>query len=248
MLISSPRHTAADLELWREMEEADRLHYHTANVAAKVARSLDAVREFAGTTDAYAAVSWGKDSTVLAHLVSRVNSEMPIRRQIPMAFVTVGTADVGCAEVKNDFLARWPNVYREFVCDIGERTERGTTGKRDGFRAAEREFGPHRLIGIRADESGGRTISARRWGVSTLVSCRPLLWWTAADLFACLTFFWLPVHPNYAMLGGGRWRREHLRTAPVGGKRGDQFGRAEWEREYYSDVLNRVAAGKMTGG
>ncbi|TXH99574.1 MAG: hypothetical protein E6Q76_19695 [Rhizobium sp.] len=62
----------------------------------------------------------------------------------------------------------------------------------------------------------------------------------AADVFAYLAFHGLPVHPNYAMLGAGRWPREYLRTAPLGGKRGDQFGRAEWEREYYGDVLRRL--------
>lgn len=237
MLISSPRHTAADLELWRELEAADLLHYRTANVAAKADRAKAAIREFAAAGRCYCSVSWGKDSTVLAHLVEA--TDLP---SLPFMWVTVGELDVGCDRVRDHFLGMWPRAYREIRVEAGERTDRGTRGKREGFALAEAEFGPRRLIGIRADESGGRAISLRHLGIASANSCRPLGWWTEADVFAYLAFHGLPVHQNYAMLGGVRWQREQLRTAPLGGKRGDQFGRAEWEREYYGDVLRRLEA------
>jgi len=53
----------------------------------------------------------------------------------------------------------------------------------------------------------------------------------------------LPVHPAYAMTAGGRWDRKHIRVASLGGQRGAQYGRREWEREYYGDVLRRLEAG-----
>ena len=65
----------------------------------------------------------------------------------------------------------------------------------------------------------------------------------ALETFGYLAAHDLPVHPAYAMLGGGRWERDRIRVASLGGRRGDGIGRAEWEREYYSDVLNRLAAG-----
>ena len=52
----------------------------------------------------------------------------------------------------------------------------------------------------------------------------------------------MPVHPNYAMLGVGRWDKYRLRVAAVGHCEGDGMGRREWEREYYGDILNRTEA------
>lgn len=240
MLIPSERHTAADLGLWAEQEAADLAHAKTASFREKLVAAEHAVASFAASGPCYCSVSWGKDSVVLAHVVATYNARWPAPAQIPFIWVTVGDLDAGCRDVRDHFLTLWPNPYREIAVEAGERTDRGTAGKRNGFRLAEREFGPRRLIGIRGTESGGRKISARTWGVESVNACRPLLWWSVADVFAALACFGLPVHPNYAMLGGGRWPRHHLRTAPLAGKRGDQFGRAEWEAEYYGDILRRL--------
>ena len=42
-------------------------------------------------------------------------------------------------------------------------------------------------------------------------------------------------------LPGGRFPRDRIRVASLSGRRGDGMGRAEWEREYYGDVLRRLA-------
>lgn len=242
MLISSPRHRPEDIALWRDLEAADRLHGGRLLRSGAVDRAAEEIRRFAADGPCYASVSWGKDSVVLAHLVVCENERRLAGRlpMVPLGWVTVGGPDVGCPEVRDCFLSLFPNSYREILVAPGGRTERGTAGKREGFLALDAAFGRRRLIGLRADESGGRAISLRRWGVCTEASCRPLGWWTEADVFGYLAVMGLPVHPNYAMLGGGRWPREHLRTAPLGGKRGDQFGRAQWEAEYYGDVLRRL--------
>jgi phosphoadenosine phosphosulfate reductase len=245
MLIPSHRHTAADLRLWAEYERADVAHAQSPAFRAKYDAAAEAVSAFAIAKPCYCAVSWGKDSVVLAHLVSSYNNRHGDHFSVPFVWVTVGELDAGCRDVRDAFFALWPQPYCELAVEPGVRTDKGTKGKRVGFREAERRFGKRRLIGIRADESSGRRISARHWGVESLRACRPLLWWTAQDVFACLAFFGLPVHPNYAMLGGGRWEREHLRTAPLGGLRGEQFGRTEWEREYYGDVLRRLEASAL---
>ena len=65
---------------------------------------------------------------------------------------------------------------------------------------------------------------------------------SAADVFAYLASRQLPVHPAYAMLGGGRYQRDRIRVSSLGGRRGDGMGRAEWEREYYGDILRRLEA------
>ena len=243
MLMSSPRHRPEDLELWAELEAADLVHYHNANVADKLRRSADVLASFVEVASCHAAISWGKDSTVLAHLVSCHNATWPPRKQIPLVWVKVDDLDVGCQEVRDCFLGLQPNPYHEIVVSAGKRTHKGTQGKREGFRQAEQLFGLRKFNGIRADESGVRKISAHKWGIETIHSCRPLLWWTAADIFAALAFLGLPVHQNYGMLGGGRYNRQQIRTAPLGGLRGTGIGRAEWEQEYYGDVLRRLEAG-----
>jgi hypothetical protein len=36
---------------------------------------------------------------------------------------------------------------------------------------------------------------------------------------------------------GGTIDRNHIRVSSVGGKRGSNMGRAEWEKLYYPDIL-----------
>jgi phosphoadenosine phosphosulfate reductase len=75
-------------------------------------------------------------------------------------------------------------------------------------------------------------------------ACAPAGWWKLDEVFAVLASEGLPAHPSYAMLGGGRWDRRHLRVSEVGDEKGIGWGRREWEREYYGDVLRRLEAGK----
>lgn len=234
MLIPSPRHTAADLALWAELEAADRAHYAAGRVAEKAERSIAFIREFAAAGPCYSGVSWGKDSAVLFDLVARSGVA------VPCVWLTYGRAtNPDCPTVRDAALARRPGAdYREV--DVGE-----SEAMRDDFRPAEAATGATRyLSGVRADESGTRAMSIRHLGMDTGKAGRPLAWWTAADVFAHLAEHSLPVHPVYAMLGGGRWDRRHVRTASIGGERGDNRGRREHEREYYGDVLRRLAAGQ----
>ena len=63
------------------------------------------------------------------------------------------------------------------------------------------------------------------WGLS----CQPNGHWSARDVFAYLNAHDLPVHPAYAMTFGGALDRGRLRVGTIGGSRGTEFGRAEWE-------------------
>lgn len=229
MLIASPRHTEADLRLWSEYEEADLLRKRHV-LETKAAHSVDAIRAFAAAGPCYAGVSWGKDSVVLFDLLGKADAG------IPAVWLTYGRAtNPECRLVRDAARERWPGiVYHEI--DVGE-----SEAMRDDFRPAALATGARRyLSGVRADESGTRAMSLRHLGLASANVCRPLGWWTVSDVFAYLAIHGLPVHPNYAMLGGGRWERKQLRTASIGGDRGNNFGRAEWEREYYGDVLRRL--------
>jgi len=78
-------------------------------------------------------------------------------------------------------------------------------------------------------------------GIETKNSFAPFRYFNCKDIFAYLEEKDLPVHPNYAMTAGGRWDKYRIRVAAVGNKEGDGMGRAEWEKEYYQDILNRVS-------
>lgn len=238
MLIPSPRHTDTDLRVWAELEDADRAWGESRRVAWKAAGSMAAIHQFLREGPAYCGVSWGKDSVVLAEMACWVGSQHGLIA--PLIWVRVDpVGNPDCPAVRDAFLSRWPHhPYHEI--GVGH-DGRGTGRLKKGFAEVGRRFGLRHLSGLRADESGGRKISMRHRGLVTEKSCRPLGWWTAADVFGFLAFHGLPVHPAYACLGGGRWLREHLRVATLGGERGSQFGRAEWEREYYGDYLNRLS-------
>lgn len=237
MLIPSHRHTTADLALWSEFEEADHINGHRPAMAARITRGMDVIREFVAAGPCYASVSWGKDSTVLAHLVRLAAPA------IPLVWVRVEPiANPDCGAVRDAFLASYPGPYLEVVvpCRHDHAGWHATGTLESGFQEAARRFGDRYVSGVRADESGVRKIAMRTRGLSGPRTCRPLGWWSAADVYAYASVSSLPVHPAYAMLGGGRWTRDQLRVSSLGGRRGDQMGRAEWETEYYGDVLRRL--------
>jgi len=234
MLIPSERHTDADLALWDELEEADRLHGKSDIVARKVERSLRVIREFSDAGPCYCSVSWGKDSVVALHMAKTVNPSIPVLwvKNVPLY-------NPDCIGVRDAFA---PSHYRE----IEHQWSSGDEYLMPGVEQFERESGLNRRVtGLRAEESAGRKISMRHRGLSTDNSCRPLGWWTVEDVFGYMAIHDLPVHPAYAMTGGGRWDRHHLRVDALGGDEnpGDMFGNHLWEREYYGDVLARIQAG-----
>ncbi len=246
MLTPSPRHRPADLALWRELEQGDLLESRRPALAGRVAASLAAVRDFAAKGPCYASVSWGKDSVVLAWLVATAAPRVPL-----VNLRVSPTRNPDCDAVRDAFLARHPLDYHEEPVDYGGVDpslptvvwDRETYRLWDAaWRRVSARFGGRHLSGVRGDESRGRSIRVKRWGLASPNACAPLGHWTQAQVFAALAAAALPVHPAYAMLGGGRWPRDRLRTSEVGDEKGVGCGRRAWESEYYGDVLRRLAA------
>jgi phosphoadenosine phosphosulfate reductase len=235
VLIPHCKHTAADLLAWAEYEAADLVH--ADRISRKVERSVEEITGFvAKHPGCYASVSWGKDSTVLADMCERAGVPLVWIREEPIF-------NPDCLLVRDEFLAlRQDCKYEEIRvhCRYGDGTWHATGTLESGFRQARERYGPHYLLGIRREESGQRAIRFMVHGLTSLHACAPLGYWTVADVFAYLAVNRLPVHPVYGMLGGERWRREHLRVCSLGGQRGSQMGRAEHEDEYYGDVLARL--------
>jgi phosphoadenosine phosphosulfate reductase len=240
MLLASERHSPADLALWAELEEADRIHGEQLARSGKWRRAVEEMQRFAAAGPSYVSVSWGKDSVVLAHLHHLSGLRLPV--------ANVAQQGAGCdphiRDVRDAFLRLYHDTnYHEEVVPLERIPDNGghSPALDKGIRRLAARYGTSRYIGgIRADESGVRRIGLRHRGLSTGNTCQPLGWWTTRDVFGWLAYHDLPVHPNYAMLGGGRFDRRHIRVSTIGGPKGNQFGRDEWEREYYGDVLRRI--------
>lgn len=236
MLILHDKHTPADLREWSHYEAADLIHGARQALAAKVRKSRETLQMFVRAGSAYVSVSWGKDSTVLAELAAGLGLVYCWVREEPLF-------NPDCLAVRDAFLRRRPETrYEEIVvhCRRGRGTWHATGTLESGFAECVRRFGQRYVLGIRAEESGGRAIRMWRHGLASVNACAPLGWWQVPDVFGFLAVNDLPVHPVYGMLGGGRWPREHIRVCSLGGQRGANMGRDEWEREYYGDVLGRL--------
>jgi len=243
MLIESKRHTEADLRLWHNLEIADRLNGLRPAIVRLRDRSLHALREFAEVGTCYASVSHGKDSTVLWHLVWLSGLDIPVwnLRISP-------THNPHCDDVRDVLLDCFPLTYHEELVDYGTIDpdlplidwERETYRLWDAaWRRVCKQAGTNRHIsGVRGDESGTRMIRMLRWGMNSPNTCAPLGWWKIHDVFGYMAVNDLPVHPNYAMLGGGIWDRNQIRTAEIGDEKGSQRGRRVWEYQYYQDVFD----------
>lgn len=234
MLIASPRHTEADLRCWAQYEQVDRRHARSARLQRLEARASQLVASF---SDAVVSISWGKDSLVVAHLCRAINQPLVWIREEPFT-------NPDCLIVRDAFLRRFDMPYREIVIQHDPREPERAQELRfeRAARAVARDR--RRIMGIRADESARRTLSAAVHGEATDRVCRPILRWTSEDVFAYLVKYDLPVPPMYAMLGGGRWDRRWIRTDSLTGEPGRHHGRIEWEMEYYGDVIRRSRPGE----
>lgn len=234
MLIECDRHRPDDLAHWRSLEAGD-LMYVRANkrrLDRLVSESLRFMREFVAAGPCYQGVSWGKDSVVLAELARREGVT------IPLVWVCVdGAENPHCTLVRDAWLDAHPSErerYVEIHAEAGRRD--GGTSKR-GFEEAAKRFGDRYLSGVRRDESRARNMRYLGHGANSARTSAPLSNWRNEDIFAFCARERLPLHPVYAMSLGGQFPREHIRTASLGGSRGAQFGRREWEMVYYRDEL-----------
>lgn len=242
-LIDSPRLTQPDRQAWSRLKRYDQALADQLPLDSMAERAKNIIHEFAEAGACYVSTSWGKDSTVVAHLAA--TSGM----RLPLVWVRVEKwENPDCLAVRDAFLAQYGDVvdYHEYEVEAtaprwwednadtapaSQRTSRG------GFTLAEKDFGSRHISGIRAEESRVRAIAQARWGDSSKSACRPIGRWTAVDVFAYLALHDLPVHPAYAMSVGGHLDRRWLRVSSLGGVRGADRGRADWEQMYYPDVV-----------
>lgn len=176
-------------------------------------------------------VSWGKDSTVVAHLAAE---------HLPLVWARADRREnPDCERVRDAFLAAHPTArYEEhtYTWRAPLPGEPGWDATQPGQDALSDTIGHlhggRRITGVRAQESSKRRLSAATHGTATARSCRPILRWTHHDVFAYLHRHDLPVHPAYAMTYGGAIDRSRPRVHALGTVVGDRA----WEKAYYGEV------------
>ena len=243
MLIDSPRLTAQDRLAWSALEGYDAKIAATGHLDRIENAAVETIRRFLAEDDgsSYASMSWGKDSVVVGHLAWLAHPTCPLKR--------VRVADWEPPEtdwVRDRFLATHPGTaYSEAVYD-GIVPQRGEPGYEEVHSDPRRrstnimKLIPGRYIsGVRAEESQMRLQSLRWHGISTQHTCRPIITWTATDVFAYLYSRNLPVHPTYAMSYGGHLDRRWLRVYILGSIKpsANHSDNEGWEDAYYGDVL-----------
>ncbi|WP_151530549.1 MULTISPECIES: phosphoadenosine phosphosulfate reductase family protein [Corynebacterium] len=245
MLIDSTRLTAQDRAHWRRLARYDRLLAGQLPLDDMADKARDTIQVFAEQGPCYVSTSWGKDSMVVAHLAATSGLHLPL------VWVRVEKwENPDCTKVRDAFLDRYGEHvdYHEYAVEAtaprwwesnAETVSGSRRTSRGGFTLAERDHGDRHISGIRAEESRVRAIAQARWGDASGRACRPIGRWSAVEVFAYLERHDLPVHPAYAMSVGGRLDRRWLRVSSLGGVRGADRGRSEWESTYYPDVVGQ---------
>ena len=238
------RLTPEDMRVWCKHEAVDAMNVRRMPLDKMSDNATQEMLAFIGAGPGYAGVSWGKDSMVMAHLIATLGRDGV---RYPLVWIKVeGRENPFCIAVRDAFLQRFGNDvdYHEIEAKAADHAE-GQRTSSQGFKMAADQFGARHISGVRAEESRVRRIRTIRWGLSSLNTCAPIAWWKAEHVFAYLHKHDLPVHPAYAMSMGGAWDRKWLRVASIGGMRGTERGRGEWEKFYYPE--EHAAARAITG-
>lgn len=238
-LIPVPSHTQADREMWATLAEADLAYASLPVFQRRAEQARSAISEFVADGPCYLSVSWGKDSVTCAHLLWEVCQDKVLLVHI----IQQPGENPYNAIVRDAFLTRFPMPYQEVLADYtgidGSENEIDRQTDKVFLRCFKKLPYTRYLSGIRRDESGGRAIRMMKHGLRSLNTLAPIGYWKIQDVYAYLAKHDLPIHPNYGMLGGGRWPRESLRVCRVGGVPGRGMGRLLWENEYYSSFLRK---------
>ena len=241
-LIRDSRHSPADLKRWGQVERIASVNVALKSFRNHVTRATTALVNFTGSSQCYCGVSWGKDSVVVADLVSR---NCP---RIPLVWVRVSPVEnPDCFRVRDEFLRSHNVNYHEVIIEcprdaLGYNL-RGT--REQGFAQAAKQFGQRHISGIRGDESANRARRMQHWGESSKNTCAPIGRFDGTDVFTYLLSRGLPIHPAYAFTLDGILDPVRIRVATIGcretdserGRRGDGHGRHEWEQRYYGQFI-----------
>lgn len=215
MIIESRRWLPGDREAWERVSRVDVVHRGLDRLESS---ALAAIEAHLSEGPSSVGVSWGRDSVVVAHLAWRVDPSVPL-------WTAAGAVDnPDNPPVAAALLDRTGQTHHHY-CHQGHVD--------DMLGWVNRHWHPRSINGVRADESRQRAMSAAVHGLNTERSCRPILRWPSAAVWAYLARHDLPIHPAYGMSRAGALPRDRIRVHSIGDHNGVAHGRREWERAYY---------------
>lgn len=168
------------------------LHAKTGSYRAKLAQATDVIeRGLSCVARPYVACSFGKDSSVMLHLIMAVKPDVPVR------FIRWRNE----TEIIDDYDAvlEW---WRERNVNL-EMIEMQRTSFDESVPDRWRTDGyDSYFIGFRADESRGRRMTLRVHGViyknsAGMTRIAPLAWWSEGDVGAYIVENVLPLLSSY---------------------------------------------------
>lgn len=199
---------------------------------------------------AFVAVSWGKDSIVMLHLIQTQAPDIPA--------VHVGDSHEdwlgNYGEVRDAYRARWPIAeYHQIEVEVGGPSVTTAVNDTDIPRRL-----PTRFLGLRLEENGGRLYALRRYGAIHQYTTGgqagqwrvcPLIDWSWMDVWAYTAVHELPHLATYDHPALGP--KSKSRTSSVYSSRlfrdmpdhgGLQLGRVAAMRQYAPRFYDLVAA------
>lgn len=241
-LLDRSRAHPKDLALWEAYMERVEVYARGPVHHRAVDRALDTMRQYLERVD-WVAASWGKDSGAMLGLLDTLGGA-----RCPVVHVTVEpVANPDYVWVRDRYLERFEWLQKVYVEISVRAVPRAKTGRYHTNRAYERgfaeavaRFGPVSMRGIRQEESSQRKLSAKVHGVASKNSVRPLLRWTAMDVFAVHVTRELPMAAVYGCCMRGAIPFERLRMNNLWGLRGEGVGRKDWEEWYYGKELAQI--------
>ena len=180
----------------RDMEEG-RIYAVTKQFKDAETRALGDIHALLSQTSAYVALSWGKQSIVLAHLAWRVSPEILCVHWSGQDADIIADFDA----TRDAFLRYYPINYLE--CSRGERwlKEAGVQLMQEGGYGGL-------LIGLASWESKGRRYALGKAGENNIyryadgrLRCCPIARWGKLELAAYIAKYQLPVLSTYRRLG-----------------------------------------------
>lgn len=248
----------ADGHRWDDYRSEDRLHARSRVHGRRVARAQHVVREWLERCSRpYIAVSGGKDSVAMLHLVQSV-AEDPVPVMWHDSGVEWPGVDRIIARLQGAGLIRELITVRPDVDVIAlkRRQERGeiSAGTKDRIalfdpiaRAVSERGFDAAAIGLRKEESRGRHIDRIMHGLihanrSGLLRCTPIADWTWRDVFAYTAYHRLPLHPIYSAPLYHLEHRGRIRLSWWLSTDHYRHGEMHWVRLVYPEIDQKIRA------
>lgn len=167
---------------------------------ALVRRTLGMIQEsLTKVSTPYVACSFGKDSSVMLHLVRQFTPDIQVRFVTHPETRLLGNYD--------EILASWDgiNLQEIYLHRDHARETRGNT-QRDALEADNHDSF---FVGLRADESKGRAMTLKTHGVFSKqkrtgrIRICPVAWWSEKDIIAYTYVNNIPLLKKYQDMGTG---------------------------------------------